>query len=98
RSTVWWALAAPPIVAGWLAVPDERTDRSGTSTPVRGSVAVGAAFVIFLVAAFSVRSGTDAVTGAPRRLAADAPQVLVGATRRALPAGSRLLVFQPFAS
>ena len=42
--------------------------------------------------------GTDPVTGAPKRLAADAPEVLVGATRRALPAGSRLLVFQPFAS
>ena len=38
------------------------------------------------------------MTGAPKRLGADAPEVLVGATRRALPAGSRLLVFQPFAS
>jgi hypothetical protein len=98
RSTVWWALAAPPIVAGWLAVPQATTDHPGTSTPIRARVAVGAAFVVLLVAAFSIRAGTDAVTGAPKRLAADAPEVLVGATRRALPAGSRLLVFQPFAS
>ena len=32
------------------------------------------------------------------RLAADAPEVLVDATRGALPIGSRLLVYQPFAS
>ena len=98
RSTVWWALAAPPIVAGWLAAPQPRTDHRATPTPTRGTVAVGAAFVVLLAAALSVRAGTDPVTGAPNRLAADAPEVLVGATRRALPAGSRLLVFQPFAS
>jgi hypothetical protein len=38
------------------------------------------------------------VTGASVRLARDAPEVLVEATRRHLPAGSRLLVYQPFAS
>ena len=38
------------------------------------------------------------MTGTTQRLAADAPEILVDATRTALPAGSRLLVFQPFAS
>lgn len=96
RSTVWWALAAPPVVAGWLALPEPRSE--GAASSPRRKLAIGAVGVALLAAAFSVRAGTDAVTGAPKRLAADAPQVLVDATRRALPAGSRLLVFQPFAS
>jgi len=97
RSTVWWALAAPPVVAGWLALP-ERPESAVTASSPRRKLAIGAVCVALLAAAFSVRAGTDAITGAPRRLAADAPEVLVDATRRALPAGSRLLVFQPFAS
>jgi hypothetical protein len=60
------------------------------------AVAVSAAAVLFLAA--WLRSGTDPATGAPERLGADAPETLVEATRRALPPGSRLLVFQPYAS
>jgi hypothetical protein len=97
RSTVWWALAAPPVVAGWLA-PPERRSAPVTTSSLRRKVAIGAVFVVFLAAAFSVHAGTDPVTGAPNRLAADAPEVLVRATRRAVPAGSHLLVFQSFAS
>ena len=98
RSTVWWALAAPPVVAGWLALPEPPADRPVAAPPLGQSVAIGALSMILLAAAFSVRTGTDEITGAPKRLDADAPEVLVSATRRALPAGSRLLVFQPFAS
>ncbi len=101
RSTVWWALAAPPVVAGWLAVPETRQEPrvERPALPAPGAkVATAALSLALLVAAFLSRSGTDPVTGAPRRLAADAPEVLAGATRRALPTGSRLLVFQPFAS
>jgi hypothetical protein len=57
-----------------------------------------ACILALLPIAFGLRSGTDPVTAAPQRLAADAPEVLVDATRRALPGGSRLLVYQPFAS
>jgi hypothetical protein len=98
RSTVWWALAAPPVVAGWLALPEPRSEDTATASSSRRTLEVVAVSFVLLAAAFSVRAGTDAVTGAPKRLAADAPEVLVDATRRALPVGSRLLVFQPFAS
>ncbi|HUF59122.1 MAG TPA: hypothetical protein VMR89_06560 [Actinomycetota bacterium] len=97
RSTVWWALAAPPVVAGWLASPEPRAERPALFAP-GSKVATAALSLTLLVAAFLSRSGTDPVTGAPKRLAADAPEVLAGATRRALPTGSPLLVFQPFAS
>jgi hypothetical protein len=96
RSTLWWALAAPPVVAGWYRTAAPRSPE-GAPAGSRGLV-VAAASVAVLALAAGVRAGTDDVTGAPARLADDAPQVLVGATRRALPAGSRLLVFQPFAS
>jgi len=97
RSTVWWALAAPPVVAGWLTVPTPRAERPALSA--RGPrMATAAMSLALLAAAFLWRSGSDPLTGAPKRLAADAPEVLVSATRRALPTGSRLLVFQPFAS
>ncbi|HWL91855.1 MAG TPA: hypothetical protein VNP90_10880 [Actinomycetota bacterium] len=98
RSTVWWALAAPPVVAGWLALPEPVEERHRASSVSGATVATAAIAVAILAAAFFVRAGTDPVTGAPKRLDADAPEVLVSATRRALPAGSRLLVFQPFAS
>jgi hypothetical protein len=101
RSIVWWALAAPPVVAGWLAShDDEGTDDDSVHDP-RSTVPrlVAAVFVLALIPiGFLVRAGVDPVTGAPARLGADAPELLVRATRRALPAGSRLLVFQPFAS
>jgi hypothetical protein len=99
RSTVWWALAAPPVVAGWLPRAESATEiRSLRGADARRAAPVVLVSVAVLVGAFSLRLGIDPVTGAPQRLRADAPEVLVGATRRALPAGSRLLVFQPFAS
>jgi hypothetical protein len=58
-----------------------------------------AAFIVALLPiALLLRAGIDPVTHTSRRLAADAPEVLVEATRGALPEGSRLLVYQPFAS
>jgi hypothetical protein len=58
-----------------------------------------AAFIVALLPiALLLRAGTDPVTHTSHRLAADAPEVLVDATRAALPEGSRLLVYQPFAS
>jgi hypothetical protein len=97
RSTVWWGLATPPIVAAWLAMPEASKERPHDEEGrLRFATVVASAALLAL--AFLVRSGTDPVTGAPRRLRADAPEVLVRATRRALPAGSRLLVYQPFAS
>jgi hypothetical protein len=61
-------------------------------------VVTAAVCALVLALAAWARSGIDPATGAPARLGADAPELLVDATRRALPAGSRLLVFQPYAS
>jgi hypothetical protein len=100
RSTLWWALAAPPVVAGWIPA-EERVDdpEHAADRASRGSVGVVAAGVLLLLPiAVLLRSGNDPTTGAPARLAWDAPQTLVEATGRELPAGSRLLVFQPYAS
>ena len=97
RGTLWWALVAPPVVAGWFRMPDP-----AVSEPqhVRRSISavVAIAIILLLPIALVLRTGTDPVTGGPKRLAADAPERLVDAARRALPTGSHLLVFQPFAS
>jgi hypothetical protein len=98
RGTLWWALAAPPVIAGWFAATGE-ADRSAEPRRPDAFALVAAAFVLALLPiALFLRAGTDPVTGASMRLAADAPEVLVEATRQALPTGSRLLVYQPFAS
>ena len=98
RSTLWWALAAPPIVASWFrrpgrAVSEPQHGRRGVSTVVATVI-----ILTLLPIALFLRAGIDPVTGSSQRLAADAPEVLVDAARAALPEGSRLLVFQPFAS
>ena len=97
RGTLWWALAAPPVLAGWFA---SATD--GASPPRRRpdgiALVTAACLVALLPFAFAVRGGIDPVTSAPLRLAADAPQVLVESVRSSVPDGSRLLVYQPFAS
>jgi hypothetical protein len=61
-------------------------------------VAASVCIVALLPLALVLRAGIDPVTGTTQRLAEDAPEVLVEATRTALPDGSRLLVYQPFAS
>jgi hypothetical protein len=98
RGTLWWALAAPPVIAAWFAADEEsETDAQRRRPDAFALVAAGCVLAIMPIA-LVLRSGTDPVTGASMRLAADAPEVLVDATREALPIGSRLLVYQPFAS
>lgn len=98
RGTLWWALAAPPVVSRWF----HGTERSsGVSEPEGRDplrLVAAACVLALLPIALFLRKGVDPVTGATQRLAADAPEVLVDATRSALPLGSRLLVYQPFAS
>ncbi|MGH2679894.1 MAG: hypothetical protein ACRDG8_05340 [Actinomycetota bacterium] len=96
RATLWWALAAPPIVASWYRRAD-RTPSAGTGRSALDRTAA-AILLALLPISLLARAGIDPVTGAPVRLARDAPEVLVDATRRSLPRGSRLFVFQPFAS
>jgi hypothetical protein len=98
RGTLWWALVAPPVVAGWFEAGDPVDPaQSGASRWVPTLVA-SAIVLVGLAFTLSLRAGTDPETGGPERLAADAPEDLVNATREVLPPGSRLLVFQPFAS
>ena len=98
RGTLWWALVTPPIVASWFpaptgADPEPRGGRRSVPTLVATAI-----ILALLPIALVLRAGTDPTTGGPERLANDAPERLVDATRQTLPAGSRLLVFQPFAS
>jgi hypothetical protein len=98
RGTLWWALAAPPVISRWFRTtePSNRDRESMGRDPLR---MIAAAFVLALLPiALFLRRGVDPVTGTTQRLAADAPEVLVDATRSALPSGTRLLVYQPFAS
>jgi hypothetical protein len=102
RGTLWWALAAPPVVARWFSAP-ERGQMTGVDRALPGrpdilKVTTAACIVALLPIASFLPAGTDPVTHATQRLAADAPEVLADATREAVPAGSRLLVYQPFAS
>jgi hypothetical protein len=97
RGTLWWALVAPPVVAGWFATDSHAPGRPRWR-PDAPSIVATACILALLPTAFVLRTGEDPVTGAPRRLAADAPGVLVDAVRHAVPAGSRLFVYQPFAS
>ena len=98
RGTLWWALAAPPIVAGWFAAREPVDPARGSESRWVPTLIATAVVLIALALTLSLRAGTDPVTGGPARLAADAPEHLVIATRKVLPPGSRLLVFQPFAS
>ena len=98
RGTLWWALAVPPVLSGWFATREEPHDASEPRRLDAFALFASACILALLPIALILRSGIDPVTGASMRLAADAPEVLVDATRRALPDGSRLLVYQPFAS
>jgi hypothetical protein len=102
RGTLWWALAAPPVVARWFRVSERDPVRNpDVLTPKRLDVlkvTTAACIIALLPIALFVRAGNDPRTHATQRLATDAPEVLAAATRGALPVGSRLLVYQPFAS
>lgn len=98
RGILWWALAAPPVVSGWFRAPERYAAGSEPRRLDPLKVTAAACIVALLPIALLLRAGTDPVTHTSKRLAADAPQVLVDATRAALPEGSRLLVYQPFAS
>jgi hypothetical protein len=101
RGILWWTLAAPPVVARWFPAPEQPEqpiDGAGTHRVDPLKLAASVCIVALLPLALVLRAGIDPVTGTTQRLASDAPEVLVEATRAAVPDGSRLLVYQPFAS
>jgi len=98
RGTLWWALAAPPVVSRWFRASEQHVGEAEPRRLDPLKVTAAACIVALLPIVLLLRAGIDPVTGTTQRLAADAPEVLVDATRAALPEGSRLLVYQPFAS
>ena len=101
RGILWWTLAAPPVVARWFPAPEQPeqpVDGAGRDRLDPLKLVASACIVALLPLALVLRAGIDPVTGTTQRLAADAPEVLVEATRAAVPDGARLLVYQPFAS
>jgi len=95
RGVVWWALVAPPIVAG-LLVPTERPVRARIDRPRMNVVVLGSLLTVLLLV-LPWRTQPDERTGAPPQLI-DAPQRLVDATARSVPPGGRLFVSQPWGS
>jgi hypothetical protein len=95
RGVIWWALVAPPIVAGLIAEEyrpaRERGDRAALNITVMASML--ALFGLLL----PWRSSVDPWTGTPPQLIA-APQHLVEATAHAIPSRGRVFVSQPWGS
>lgn len=98
RGTLWWALAAPPVVSRWFRSTEPVIDGPEERRPDTVRAIAAVCILALLPIAAILRSGVDPTTGTSQRLALDAPEVLVDATRGALPVGSRLFVYQPFAS
>jgi len=94
RGIVWWALAAPVLVAGVLsrapAAPEVPAERSWAYTATVVAIVVGC------LAVLPAASQTDDI-GTPTMLAF-APENLVQAARESAPADSRAFVSQLYAS
>ncbi len=101
RNVVWWAMVAPVVVAGLLPIREGRRATGplrGTSGSERGgsrhlNVAMVAALVVACAIVLPYRR-----PGAPASLLHDAPDTLVAAVGRDVPAGSRVMVAQPWGS
>ena len=101
RNVVWWAMVAPVVVAGLLPIREGHratVPASGTSGATRGgsrflNVAVVAALVVACAIVLPYRR-----PGAPASLLRDAPDALVAAVARDVPAGGRVMVAQPWGS
>jgi hypothetical protein len=96
RGVVWWALAAPVLIAPAFA---RRGGHGSTETPARAWVGVVliAAVAVFAVVGVVQGSRLDPATGSPAMLSF-APEHLVAAVRSSVPPGSRVFVSQFHAS
>ena len=92
RGVIWWGAVVPVVVAGLVLRRDRARSAARTGSPVL-NVAVVAVLGIACLAALPWWRGTD-----PSALLSEAPQDLVGAAGAHLPAGTRLLVPQPWGS
>ncbi len=100
RNVVWWAIVAPVIVAGLLPIRDGRRTTvppQEASGAVRGSRLLNVVVVVALVVACGIAL-PNRRPGAPASLLRDAPDTLVAAVARDVPAGSRVMVAQPWGS
>jgi hypothetical protein len=100
RGVLWWSVVAPVLVgAGFV----ERAREQPVARPARSDTrTVNAIFCTVLAAALVLalpfwRSGADPIGGGPRILE-PVPQLAADAVNSALPAGSRVVIWQPWAS
>lgn len=99
RGVIWWGLVAPMAVSGMISARSSLDERepSGRGLDRAGSGMLNLAVVGTLVAAIVVALPYWRDVP-PTRLLSEAPQGLVTAAAADLPAGSRLVVPQPWGS
>ena len=88
RGVVWWALVTPVIVASILGPPPSKRREPRSLI----NAAVVATLVLLSVVSLPVRRGIDTATGGPAVLTF-APESLVAAAQKAVPAGSQCIRF-----
>jgi hypothetical protein len=96
RAIVWWALVAPVVIAGLLprrAIPQELDPGDDGQSRIPGFVVIGAMCVLIL----AIGPWWAGRVEMERNLRA-APEGLTAAVQRHVPAGSRLMVDQPWGS
>jgi hypothetical protein len=99
RGVIWWGLVAPVVVAGLIdrSASAQARSRAEPTTRAGSSVINVAVIAMLLVASVLALPYWRAARG-PLPLLREAPQGLVAAAGADLPAGSRLLVPEPWGS
>jgi hypothetical protein len=95
RGVMWWALVAPPVVAGLLVPGDRSLGARNERNPI--NLIVVASLIALFALMLPWRSQPDARSGATPQLL-DAPERLVRATAGAIPVGGQVFVSQAWAS
>jgi hypothetical protein len=96
RGVVWWALVAPPIVAGMLPRPDASELVRGHDRSPLGVIVVASLLSLFGLM-LPWHSRPNVLTGAAPQLT-DAPEHLVEATADAVPVGGHVFVTEGWGS
>jgi hypothetical protein len=95
RNTMWWGLAAAPILAGLLA-GQERTPRPELpASPVNSAIAVCLVLLVGIFFTFSIEGGS---MRSPGTRVADAPVALTARLHQVAEPGDRIFNFQRWGS
>lgn len=95
RGVVWWALLAPPIVAGLLPRADAERVRSDDRSPLNALVV--ASLLVLFGLMLPWRSQPNPPSSVSPQLI-DAPEHLVEATAEAIPVGGHVFVWEGWGS